>query len=62
MMNKVKIFSAFNSDYDYLARRELENDINCFGEEHEIISVSICSEEAGRRNHYIAAVTYKDKN
>ena len=60
MMNKVKFFSAFDLDYNYKARNNLEEEINRFGMAHEILHVSICTEQHGRSSYsYIAAVTYK---
>lgn len=61
-MNKVKFFSGFDMDFNYKARQSLENEINQFGETHEIVSVSICAESHGRSSYtYIAAVTYKER-
>ena len=59
-MNKVEFFSAFDLDYNYKARNQLEKEINEFGKYHEILNVSICSEQHGRGSYgYVAAVTYK---
>ena len=59
-MNKVKIFSEFNSRLDYKSRQLLENKINEFGKINEIICVSLSSEKYGDKHVYIAAVTYKE--
>ena len=53
-MNKVRIFY---DDMMYI----LENRINDFAREYEIISTSIAYKPVGLGNEYIAAVTYKDK-
>lgn len=61
-MNKVKIFHGYDCDLNNKARNLLEDSINKFGETHEIVSVSICSEKYGNYSHaYTAAVTYKEK-
>ena len=57
--NKVKIFNTFNSSRSYLAREELENEINAFGEDHEIINVSISAVPCGLHETYTAAVLYR---
>lgn len=59
-MNKVKIFSEFNSRLDYKSRQSLENKINEFGKINEIICVNLSSEKYGDKHVYIAAVTYKE--
>ena len=59
---KVKIFSEYDRDFNHQARQRLEDEINQFGETHEIVSVSICSElYVGISHAYTAAVTYKEE-
>jgi hypothetical protein len=57
--NKVKIFNTFNSSRSYLAREDLENEINAFAEDHEIINVSISAVPCGLHETYTAAVLYR---
>ena len=52
-MNKV---TFFENKFLY----KLEDSINKFGEKHEILSVSICTEKHGYEITYVTVVTYKD--
>lgn len=61
-MTKVKIFDAwgFKVDGSISAIKEMENDINQFGREHNIKNVSISNTMYDDLHIYCAAVTYEE--
>ena len=60
-MNKVKFFCSDAYTYEYMARVNIEHQINEFAETYEIVDVSMnfFGQHHGS-NYYTAAVIYKE--
>lgn len=60
-MNKVKFFCSDAYTYEYMARVNIEHQINEFAETYEILNVSMnFFEQHHGCNYYTAAVVYKE--
>ena len=61
MMNKVKLFASNVYTNEYMARAHLEQQINEFAQDYEILNVSICSYSNDNPKFKMsAAVIYKE--